>query len=283
MKTILTILLTILIVNDINSQCLNPPSHVDVNSECYQGTIIVDPFCCNVAWDGICETTYNNCINNNIPNCVVNPPINQDLCYTLVILSDPFCCNVAWDGICENSYNNCLPLPVELINFSLSCENNYHELNWTTVSETNNKKFLIEGSYNGKEFIDIDTIKGQGTTNKETKYTYNIRNKFNYYKLKQVDYDGQFEYFGPISVDCERNEFKVFPNPVKDILSITGNVKNSSESISVEISDMLGNLVYSETFIEKSNIIYKEINISGLKPGTYIVKVNNQFFKTIKQ
>ena len=55
------------------------------------------------------------------------------------------------------------------------------------------------------------------------------------------------------------------------------------KNIMMDNDDMLGNLVYSETFIEKSNIIYKQIDISELKPGTYIVKVNNQFFKTIKQ
>ncbi len=169
-------------------------------------------------------------------------------------------------------------LPVELSSFTLNCESTL-TLNWTTESENNSSHWEIQASYDGENFIIIDTLSGQGNKTSESNYTYRSKTEYNYYRLKQIDFDGQYEYFGPLSTDCETDKFKVFPNPVTDKISITG---NSSQDLDIEILDMSGKTLYSDNFYNDSNIIYKEIDVAGLKPGAYIIKVNNQFFKVMK-
>ncbi len=97
------------------AECVTPPSSVDVNSEAYQTVIANDPFCCNNAWDGICQNAYNNLTapdegddEEEEEECVT-PPFSVDTnseAYQTVIANDPFCCTTSWDGICQNAYNN---------------------------------------------------------------------------------------------------------------------------------------------------------------------------------
>lgn len=112
-------------------------------------------------------------------------------------------------------------LPVELISFTgKPMKNKAVTLNWATATESNNKQFEVEYSTDGKVFKMIDKVKGAGSTFIRQDYAFEHRAAtagINYYRLKQVDYDGAFEYSNVISVELSTKlgSYRVFPNPVK--------------------------------------------------------------------
>lgn len=95
-------------------------------------------------------------------------------------------------------------LPVELTEFSVQNKNNENKLSWTTMSELNNSHFIVERSETGFEFEEIGNVAGLG--NSVNKYVYSFTDKdypegkINYYRLKQVDYNGAIEYHKIISI-----------------------------------------------------------------------------------
>ena len=108
-------------------------------------------------------------------------------------------------------------LPIELSYFKGNKESNSVNLKWETLSEKNNNYFEIERSINGLEFETLSTINGSGNSNTPLNYSYvdyNPNIGINYYRLKQVDYDGKFEYFKIISIEFGiEDDFILHPNP----------------------------------------------------------------------
>ena len=95
-------------------------------------------------------------------------------------------------------------LPVELVSFSGIKKDNNNILNWTTASEINNAYFTVEKSYNGFDFEWVGTQEGTSPSTQIVNYSltdYNIIETLNYYRLKQTDFDGKFEYSNIISID----------------------------------------------------------------------------------
>jgi hypothetical protein len=106
------------------------------------------------------------------------------------------------------------PLPVELINFNAVCNEDKVNLNWTTASEVNNDFFTIEKSLNTQDWDFVLNVSGAGNSNKvinysatdDFPYSSSINNsEISYYRLKQTDYDGKFEYSPVTTVKCEDN------------------------------------------------------------------------------
>jgi len=109
-------------------------------------------------------------------------------------------CN-GFDSFCPYYINNSIALPVTLLDFKGKCG----VLQWITLSEVNNDYFIIEYSLTGKNWKYLDTIKGKGNSNNISKYYYfdNDIEEEKYYRLSQVDYDGNLIYFLPVFVHCE--------------------------------------------------------------------------------
>ena len=83
------------------------------NDACYQQVIAADSWCCNNAWDGICQAAYDAC--NPPAGCAVVAPVPNDACYQTVIAADSWCCDNAWDATCQAAYDACMlppPCPV---------------------------------------------------------------------------------------------------------------------------------------------------------------------------
>lgn len=142
------------------------------------------------------------------------------------------------------------PLPVELLEFNAILSDGVVDLDWSTASETNNDYFIVERSANGSAFEEILRVDGAGTTSERNDYSgkdFNFPAGILYYRLKQVDYDGQFTY-GPIRVVTTE------VNPELDIVSTqTENgiislyvTAEEGSTISVNIVDAAGRVVFSE-------------------------------------
>jgi hypothetical protein len=90
-----------------------------------------------------------------------------------------------------------IPLPVELLTFMATDQLKSVKLDWTTASETDNDYFSVERSLDGEFWSEIGQVKGSGTTTSVTAYTFTDHHPvvgYQYYRLMQVDFDGEFEY-----------------------------------------------------------------------------------------
>ncbi len=158
-------------------------------------------------------------------------------------------------------------LPVTLVKFSATAESKAAKLAWETASELNNDRFEIERSTNGTDFIKIGEVKGNATSQKINNYSFRDFapvNGLNYYRLKQLDFSGNFAYSDIKFVNFDLNEitFTIFPNPVTDII-------NFSETVTaVEIYNMLGVVV----FRNKNSVSSIQIPNNLIK-GVYVLKM----------
>jgi hypothetical protein len=171
----------------------------------------------------------------------------------------------------SNLFGACLP--IELISFEGIRKEDHVELTWATASEENNAGFEIERAYKngpGLEWKMIDFVEGNGTTTDVQTYSYDDVQPFqgtNYYRLKQLDFDGQFEYSDVISVDFGRGsdifKVKISPNPARTQLTIENGIGR------VAIFNILGQPVKN---IQVTNASYA-ISLEDLPNGQYIIRV----------
>ena len=97
---------------------------------------------------------------------------------------------------------------------------------------------------------------------------------FVYYRLKQTDYDGAYEYFGPFAVSCEpaNDYFELYPNPANSDLKC--DIYNSGETKAmVEIMNAYGRVVYHQTYGLQRGFNYLDFDISEFSSGIYHFKI----------
>lgn len=171
------------------------------------------------------------------------------------------------------------PLPIELLGFEAVCDDNNVDLSWSTSSESNNDYFTIEKSQDAIKWYIVGNIAGSGNSNalKHYSYTDNANDSKNiYYRLKQTDYNGEFEYFEPISVSCDDiySSLNLYPNPAND--QVICSVYFSEEtSVLIEISNYLGQKILNKTFVSEKGYDNIPIDISSFESGIYIVSVRS--------
>lgn len=167
-------------------------------------------------------------------------------------------------------------LPVELISFYGQFLNTGINLSWATASEIDNDYFIIEKSTDGTEFTKIAEVSGNGTTNQVSNYSftdYNISGFQNFYRLRQVDFDGQFEYFNTILIETTDNAagIEIFPNPSKSgRLHVNVNYDFGNSPIHVQLYDLFGRTIQIQQGLNN----HFEFSTIHLKRGTYFVKVS---------
>ncbi len=208
-------------------------------------------------------------IDPNDPTKVFYTSFGGGMWYGEKPLKSPVNCNVAE------------VLPVHLISFQGICEGNQVQLTWQTASEQNNFGFYVEKQIKN-EWIEIGFVEGNGTTLERSNYTY-IDTKFEkektYYRLKQVDNDGQFEYSNIITVDCAKAlvPMNIFPNPTTREVHITF---EQPISTTIEIWNVLGQNVLQQTIDEQMAV---DLNLQSLPNGVYFLKVNGVVRQIVKQ
>ena len=178
------------------------------------------------------------------------------------------------------------PLPIELISFTSSCNENQKTLIWQTASEHNSSHFEIEKSIDGITWSVVGQISAAGNSNQLLSYSYSDYEKTNgYYRLNQIDNDGKNDYFGPVAPFCETEQFvlKTTPNPSKDLFNLQF-YSNESETANLEMIDINGRVVYTNFLLIQNGINVFPIN-SEFPQGVYYIKLirkNNETI-TIKQ
>lgn len=174
-------------------------------------------------------------------------------------------------------YVGATPLPVMLSSFTASQTLSTVNLNWTTETEVNNDYFTIERSRDLVNFEVLDVVKGNGNSN--TKINYNLIDNnplkgTSYYRLKQTDYDGQFEYFEPIAVTIKSkfDEVSVYPNPVTGNGFIAFNSLETTEQL-ISIYDIAGRVVYEKQYAVKLGENKLVLETTNLTKGMYFIRM----------
>ena len=175
--------------------------------------------------------------------------------------------------LASTSTNN--PLPISLLSFDAVSEGSIVNLNWTTISETNNDFFTLERSADAQNFNTLKTIKGAGNSNQHLYYS--ILDSFpfegtSYYRLKQTDFNGASKYSEIKSVTYNKTSpINVFPNPADNNLFISGiNLENHSTSSVIKITNVLGDILFSKNINSQL-----ELNISELPSGIYFIEIDH--------
>jgi len=173
-------------------------------------------------------------------------------------------------------------LPVELSSFTSSVNKNNVILNWSTVSEQNNHKFVIERNSSGS-WISAGEVTGSGTTNESRAYSFTDRNLSSgtySYRLKQIDYNGNFEYhnlIGEVIVGVP-NAFTLlqnYPNPFNPTTKIDFSLPVDSR-VSIKIYDMLGKeaAVLMNNELRTAGYYSVQFNGSSLSSGIYFYAIS---------
>ena len=182
---------------------------------------------------------------------------------------------------------DCTPLPVVLSHFSGESLNDGNRLYWTTESEVNNNYFNIERSIDGINFQSIGKVAGNGNSNTFKEYTYTdltVTEDY-YYRLKQYDFNGNFEFSNSVFIKNKTtNEVNVFPNPTSGTLNIEFKNTNS-RNYTVIVSNIVGVSFSTKINLSANNNTIQLDEFNQLANGFYTVKIideTNSLVKNIK-
>lgn len=176
--------------------------------------------------------------------------------------------SVATQLTLRSSVYSLTTMPVTLAAFRVVNNDEANLLIWETVSETNNLGFEIERSADTKNFEKIGFVDGIGDSkkNKVYRFTDHTPLQTSYYRLRQIDYDGKFEYSRIVSVKFDKVVFSVYPNPGYGQIFLNG--LDKKEEMTIRNSEGLVML--------RENVLSKQpINVNSLSNGVYTVTVGN--------
>lgn len=176
-------------------------------------------------------------------------------------------------------------LPVELLYFDGFVQNGKVNLEWQTANEENNAYFEVERSTNGIDFKRIGQVEGNGNSTEINTYSFVDNqpiNGKNYYRLRQVDLDGNFEIHPIIEFSIEKylSDLNIVPNPVYHHLNINFE-KIINQTVYINIINTNGQTVYSNQFNVSNDLL--KIDASNLSSGIYFIKIQSNEEITTKR
>jgi hypothetical protein len=233
---------------------------------------------------GISSVLNGNSIENRtkISACIeINIPDGEEIMFRWRDIDDG--CNdhhFQIDDIKVRLYDlNCMSvLPISLIDFSLQKKPDNTFIQWATSSETNNDYFEIEHSVDGNLFKSFHKEKGAGNSNQIMHYNCyhnNPYNGINYYRLKQVDFDGNYTYSDIKAVNFDKiKSSSAYYSDNKLYIKSTEPLKN----LQIEIFDTRGRIIYSNQINSENN--FETLSLSeNFENGMYIAVIKNEEFQ----
>ncbi|GEM_PF-1287110 len=173
-------------------------------------------------------------------------------------------------------------LPVEFGELSAKVSSGAVELNWNTITETNNDYFVVERKTENDDFQPIGKVDGNGNSLEEINYRFvdasPMRDEVNYYRIKQVDFDGAISYSNIRALQVKSELFKAYPNPTTDVFFV--NV-GEQKAVKVFLSDVQGNVVLESQFVNVADRI--QVNCQALNQGVYILNLEAEGLPVHKQ
>lgn len=174
-------------------------------------------------------------------------------------------------------------LPVEYVYFNAGQSERKIELNWKTASERNSHYFEIQRSENGITWRPLGQIEAAGNSNIDRSYVWedsNVVSTLYYYRLKQVDFDGVFEYSPVRSVEVNSVEdLVIFPNPARNTLTVYSNEQANNTALFLLnsqgkiIDELRSNLNTNQSIM---------VDLTGLPKGVYYISNGSKTKKFVK-
>lgn len=171
-------------------------------------------------------------------------------------------------------------IPVELTFFAATILDNSIQLEWTTATEKNNSGFEIQKSTDNFFWDKVSFVEGNGTTTEINTYIFvdnNVTTGTYFYRLKQVDYDGKFNYSKIIEVTIgQPTEYELaqnYPNPFNPSTIISYSIPEES-FVSIKVYDLLGKEI--ATLVDERQTAgnyQKSFNANGLSNGVYFYRI----------
>ncbi|HTF05951.1 MAG TPA: T9SS type A sorting domain-containing protein, partial [Bacteroidia bacterium] len=173
------------------------------------------------------------------------------------------------------------PLPVELVAFSGVSFDDHNHLDWVTASEMNNDYFNVERSDDGVNFHTIGTVDGSGNSTQHIEYPFNDYSPIegiNYYRLKQVDFNGAVTYSNIVALEFHRGNMSVAnvkPNPTNGEVNFDFFTPVET-TIHVVITDVTGRVVRDEYKSVKAGANLVNTMIEDQAAGIYSMTVTEE-------
>ena len=172
-------------------------------------------------------------------------------------------------------------LPVRITQFSGIRQGNVNKLAWTTASEVNNQGFELQRSADGKEYSMLAFVGTKAMDgNSAAPLTYNFTDEHPfvasaYYRLKQVDKDGKFNFSNVVLIKGDRTDkldmVNVYPNPAVNMLQVIL-VSPASEKVQIVVSDLAGKIIITQAVQLVSGDNNISVDVSKLSAGSYVIK-----------
>jgi hypothetical protein len=185
-------------------------------------------------------------------------------------------------------------MPIEMMNFSASVNTAGITLHWQTLSEENNRGFEIyRSAYNTNQtWLEIGFVKGSGTKNTPTNYTFvdlKLSTGKYYYRLKQIDNNGNMQYFNlnnavEITSPGKFELLQNYPNPFNPVTKISFTLSEASR-VNLIIYDVTGKIV-SNLINDKylnADYYFLDFDASKLSSGIYFYKLTTDKFSSVKK
>lgn len=169
--------------------------------------------------------------------------------------------------------------PVEMLGFEgKMVDANEVQLAWSTASELDNAYFEVQKSANGRDFRAIGEVAGAGTTNEVQSYTFEDRSAMvasNFYRLKQVDFNGTFSYSDIVEIRADGffNQLSLFPNPAQNQLSVGLIAADMQAAYDLVVRDITGVIVEQKRVAAGAFSDRQQLDLSRMPRGVYYLEL----------
>jgi hypothetical protein len=198
---------------------------------------------------------------------------------------------ISWNGLTTFSdftgNGNGSPLPISLLDFDAVPLLENVLLTWTTASETNNDFFTLERSQDGVHFDEIITVDGAGNSNQILQYKstdFTPLNGTSYYRLKQTDFDGKFDYSNLKAVNFNKpiqtQLWSIFPNPTNLNGVYIKNTNIDAKQVTLKIIDLTGKVIKMETINNINANASLFVGFENISTGMYMLELNDEMNST---
>lgn len=169
-------------------------------------------------------------------------------------------------------------LPIELISFKAVASAKQVTLEWVTAGERNNAAFTIERSKDTRNWETVASVDGAGDSDESLSYQLADKTPLtglSYYRLKQMDFDGQFSYSALEAVRFQGQTLGLFPNPANSVITL------DADAVPL-IINMTGHNVSGAVRLLTNGNGKVSLDISALPKGIYLVQANGRTERVVK-
>jgi hypothetical protein len=187
---------------------------------------------------------------------------------------------VASGSVLSSNTFSATTLPIELSRFDANVAQNNVNLSWETLTESNNEKFMVERSFNGKDFSTIGELTGAGTSIATNNYAFEDKTAFAtaykvaYYRLKNVSFDGREGTSKQVAVKLRSTDAVTVISIAPSKSNLTFNTDENNEVI-ISILNLNGQVISNTTISAEKGLNQANVDFSNLEKGLYIVNLKS--------